>query len=170
MLDLLGPLMAEIWKPIEGYEAYYSVSSLGRVFSFRTEKYLKPIINGAGYFVVNLTLKSVMDKRLIHQLVCSAFHGACPTGRLTRHLDGNKLNNQESNLCWGTPKENSDDNAKYGVQLRGEAITVSKLTELEVHQILVSVEVQEVLAKRFGVSQVSISNIKSRKTWRHVVV
>lgn len=35
----------EEWFPIEGYESYYSVSNLGRVWSHRSNRALKPIIS-----------------------------------------------------------------------------------------------------------------------------
>jgi len=42
----------------------------------------------------------------VHQLVCEAFHGPCPPGMETLHLDENGLNNRAENLRWGTRKEN----------------------------------------------------------------
>lgn len=42
----------------------------------------------------------------VHRLVCEAFHGPCPTGLETLHLDENGLNNRPENLRWGTHKEN----------------------------------------------------------------
>ena len=46
-------MLNEIWKPvpIEGYEEFYFVSSLGRVKSLRTNRVLKGCINKDGYKV-----------------------------------------------------------------------------------------------------------------------
>ena len=43
----------------------------------------------------------------VHRLVCEAFHGPAPVGSpVVIHLDENGLNNNASNLRWGTQKEN----------------------------------------------------------------
>lgn len=42
----------------------------------------------------------------MHRLVCEAFHGPCPSGMETLHLDDDGLNNRPENLCWGTRKDN----------------------------------------------------------------
>lgn len=43
----------------------------------------------------------------IHRLICRAFHGDPPEGKnIVLHLDENALNNEPSNLRWGTQKEN----------------------------------------------------------------
>lgn len=43
----------------------------------------------------------------IHQLVCEAFHGPRPFPKaVVIHLDEDGTNNKESNLKWGTQKEN----------------------------------------------------------------
>lgn len=43
----------------------------------------------------------------VHRVVCEAFHGPAPFERaVVIHLDENALNNQASNLVWGTQKEN----------------------------------------------------------------
>ncbi|UOF79770.1 homing endonuclease [Caudoviricetes sp.] len=43
----------------------------------------------------------------VHRLVCEAFHGPAPfPGAVVIHIDENALNNEASNLRWGTQKEN----------------------------------------------------------------
>ena len=43
----------------------------------------------------------------VHRLICRAFHGDPPEGKnIVLHLDENALNNEPSNLRWGTQKEN----------------------------------------------------------------
>lgn len=41
----------------------------------------------------------------VHRLVCEAFHGPAPfPGAVVIHIDENALNNDASNLRWGTQK------------------------------------------------------------------
>jgi len=53
-------------------------------------------------------------KRAIHRLVAAAFHGPRPDGQHIRHLDGNHLNNEASNLTYGTPSQNILDQVAHG--------------------------------------------------------
>ena len=75
-------IQEEIWKPIEGYENLYSVSSLGRVKTLqkinlrgqlRKEKVLKQYINKKGYLYVVLFKDGKCKKKLVHRLVAEAF-------------------------------------------------------------------------------------------------
>ena len=51
----------------------------------------------------------------------------------------------------------------------GERNEIAKLTTDNVRAILASNDYQHVIAARYGVSQSTISHIKTRKVWKHVV-
>lgn len=42
----------------------------------------------------------------VHRAVCEAFHGPCPEGMETLHIDEDALNNRADNLEWGTRRQN----------------------------------------------------------------
>lgn len=71
--------MAEIWKPVVGYEDLYEVSNLGRCKRIKTQngrpinRLLKVHIRKAGYLDYNLCKDGVPCKRLVSRLVASAF-------------------------------------------------------------------------------------------------
>jgi ribosomal protein L22 len=101
----------EIWKPIEGYEDY-EVSSFGRVKSFKSKKnivgrILKPNLV-KGYFVVGLCKDKKEKKASIHQLVAAAFlnYKYDRVNSVVNHIDGNKTNNNISNLEVVTQRKN----------------------------------------------------------------
>jgi hypothetical protein len=71
-------------------------------------------------------------------------------------------------LRWATPTENMADMLDHGTRPRGEAHYRSKLTDDAVRQIRASTEEQSILARRYGVSQPLISNIRSGAGWKHV--
>lgn len=115
----------ERWLPIPGYEGYYEVSDRGRVRSlprecpgnnwrFRPGRALSPGPRSRGYLQVNLSLHGVVKPYSVHVLVAAAFHGPRPKGMEIRHLDGNKANNQPSNLAYGTSSENKQDAIRHG--------------------------------------------------------
>ena len=65
---------SEIWKDVKGYEGLYQVSNLGRIWNVKTQRILKPIDTGRGYFRVHLTAKNGKRKQeLIHRLAAIAF-------------------------------------------------------------------------------------------------
>ncbi len=51
----------------------------------------------------------------VHTLVLMAFAGPRPAdGMVTRHLNGDKLDNRAANLAWGTVQENIHDKFAHG--------------------------------------------------------
>lgn len=60
--------------------------------------------------------------RPVHRVVLETFVGPRPTPRHHgAHLDGNRNNNDRSNLAWKTPEENEADKRAHGTQPKGGA-------------------------------------------------
>lgn len=123
------------------------------------------------YKKINLRIGGRNVGRFVHALVCSAFHGPCPLGRETSHLNGIGSENGPENLAWETPKQNHARQLQHGVLLFGERATNAKLSDAateEVRRLWAKGGVlQRELAVRFGVSQPTISEIVNRrKRWR----
>jgi hypothetical protein len=95
----------------------YSINRLGDLFGprFGTRRKLATYINPKGGHVC-ITLCGATH--FIHCLLLTVFVSPRPEGLVCRHLDGNPLNNNLSNLSWGTPRENYDDVIKHGVSKR----------------------------------------------------
>lgn len=93
-------------KKIVGYEDY-AISENGDVFSYRTNKFLKPQKNRRGYYCVLLYRDGNVKLCRIHRLVAEAFLPN-PNGYDTvDHIDGCKENNCVSNLQWMTAADNT---------------------------------------------------------------
>lgn len=100
-------------KEIEGYEGFYSVTEDGRVFTHRQNKFLK-FGDSRGHFNVPLTMDGTQKRINVHRLVAAAFIPN-PLGKpQVKHIDGNKKNNNASNLEWCTGKENVRHSIKLG--------------------------------------------------------
>jgi hypothetical protein len=56
-------------RDIKGYEGLYAVTSCGKVWSYRSKKFLKPYDNGFGYLYVNLNNDGKKKQFKIHRLV-----------------------------------------------------------------------------------------------------
>lgn len=91
----------EIWKPIPGYERY-EVSNKGQVWDNERIKLVHPITPKNSRHYIDCRVKIPIFKSgraTIHRLVIWAFTGSLSTpGRQVNHKDGNKLNNNLSNL------------------------------------------------------------------------
>jgi hypothetical protein len=107
----------EEWLPVVDYENYYEVSSYGRVRNAVTQKHVGSL-DKYGYMKVTLRTPGSKRDYRIHRLVLEAFHGKPDVSRqLGLHRDGNKLNNREDNLYWGTQQENMQDAIEHGTHV-----------------------------------------------------
>lgn len=97
----------EIWKPISGYESYYSVSNLGRVRGERNGKVLKPQVRRHGYLSVWLYGDSGREQASIHRLVASAFCENPESLPEVNHKNEDKTDNRACNLEWVSHRYNS---------------------------------------------------------------
>lgn len=123
--------MEEIWKDIEGYEGRYQVSNLGRVkgldryvpFGINSSrmrevpgKLLKLQPHNKGYLTANLSQHSIITSYLVHRLVAEAFMLNPDNKEMVNHKDGNKRNNNATNLEWATRQENEDHAFRTGLK------------------------------------------------------
>lgn len=88
------------------------------------------------------------------------------------HRCDNRICVNPDHLFLGTPADNSRDMARKNRSTRGSRNPQAKLSEGDVRKIRRSYEAggvtQAQLSERFNVNGVTISNIITRKTWRHV--
>ena len=150
----------------------YYVTDDGRVWSERTQKYLSPQYDKNGY--VKVQLRSIDNKShrySVHRLVLENFNPIDNMENLqVNHIDGNKLNNNLSNLEWVTCKENIN----HAVQnnLRAKINGSAKLTEeqvIEIYKRANSGEQNIVLANEFHVHPDQIGRIKYKKAWKELL-
>lgn len=121
--------MIEIWKPIKGYEKYYLISDIGRVWSIRRNKALRHKIDRYGYKVVCLSVGGKCYHRTVHRLVAQTFLPNPLALATVNHINEIKTDNRVTNLEWASIA----DNDNYGTRNRRIADTKSKLP---VEQIL----------------------------------
>ena len=97
----------EKWKDIDGFPDY-KISSEGKILRISKNYYLKPCLDKSiGYFVVNLyDTKGRPHRKFLHRLIAEAFIPNPENKRTVNHIDGNKSNNELSNLEWATDGEN----------------------------------------------------------------
>ena len=165
---------SEIWKPVQGYEGIYDVSSLGRIRRALDSKpttrsgpgfILKHVLNGHGYPNITLCRDGKQRSFGVHQLVCRAFHGPPPfEGAEVAHGDGDKRNPRESNLRWATHAENGAD-ARWHRSIRPNKLMVEEVLEIRRRYKPGN---RRALAEEFRVSATTISAIVTRRTFKHL--
>lgn len=166
----------EIWKDVVGYEGYYKVSNFGRIRSFVLGGYngciLSQTTHKQGYKRINLSDGKSDSEHLVHRLVATAFTPN-PYGKETvNHIDGNKSNNNVSNLEWATQSENNRHAIRTGLKIfteknrlastRGFKISRDQVADIRI-RFLKGKSLSE-LAKMYSVSKAQICRIVNRKS------
>lgn len=137
--------MEEVWKPINGYEGQYEISSHGRVKSVKRlishkrghicvpERILVGYKTPDGYQRVYLSSNRTQRKFLVHRLVAEAFIPNPNNLPLINHRDENKQNNRVDNLEWCT----NEYNVNFGTRNKriGESNTNSKYFSKSIMQL-----------------------------------
>lgn len=96
-----------VWKAVEGFEDRYLVSNHGEVYSFVTDRILRPGKTGDGYYTINLCRPGQRQRsHYIHVLVAKAFIPNPMHKPTVNHKDGNRDFNVVDNLEWATYSEN----------------------------------------------------------------
>ena len=138
----------------------YGISNKGNVKSLKTGKILKPSISGR-YARVTLEGK----KYYIHRLVGEFFIPKIEGKIFINHKDGNRYNNDVSNLEWCTQKENVTHSILSGRRNRPAA----KLNKDQVKEIRTKyskrTESYRIIGERYGVCGMTISQILRNETW-----
>ena len=111
--------MEEVWRPIPDYEGYYEASNMGRIRSvdryvknywgsttFLKSRIMVCYIAKTGYMQVKLSKNGVEKKPLVHRLVALTFLPNPLQLPQVNHIDGDKTNNNVTNLEWCTGSDN----------------------------------------------------------------
>lgn len=179
----------EIWKEIPCYEGYYEASDEGSIRSVdrkiihsvkgmanRKGQMLSPKINKYGYCGVTLNKLGNRKDFNIHRLIALSFIPNLENKPHVNHLDGNKANNNVSNLEWCTQSENIIH--AYARKLmtsearRGERSNFALLTDDDVVMIR-KIHTKgfctiKQLAQVFGIADETVRTIIKRINWKHV--
>lgn len=101
--------MVEEWRDCVGFEGFYQVSNLGRIRSLdrvlsdgrkRKGQMMRTRIGAKGYVKVGLRDGVQQHTFNVHRLVAISFIDGYAEDKVVDHIDGDKTNNNVSNLRW----------------------------------------------------------------------
>lgn len=107
-------------KDIKNYEGLYAITSCGRVWSYRSNKFLTPVSNGRGYLKITLSKDGQKKQHYIHRLVGEAYIANPNNLPQINHKNEIKTKNYINNLEWCDNQYNNDyshSKAVYCVEL-----------------------------------------------------
>lgn len=152
----------EVWKDIKGYEGLYQVSNQGRIWNVKTQRILKPINAGNGYYRVHLTAKNGKRKcELIHRLVALVFLPNPNNYPVVNHKDENPANNALDNLEWCSQRYN----VNYGARNQKCAETLKKsqgykdVIQVEGDKEIARFPSQAEASRQTGIQQANIGKV-----------
>ena len=154
----------------------YCINEYGLILNIRTRCRIIPSISKKGYLQVCLTNKNTYS---IHRLVALTFIENKENKPEVNHKDGNKLNNNISNLEWNTTQENLEHKRinnlgktlKAKLSATGMNNSQAKLDEEDVIFIRTNCETIidiKKFSKELNVSIATIYDIKNRRSWTHI--
>ena len=160
----------ERWAIIPGFEGRYEASTEGRIRQRiasprRRSGFIVPQNNADhGYKRVGLYADGKFKCFLVHRLVAETFMPARAKGTEVNHINGDKADNRIENLEWITHTENM----RHASRVLGRRFGKSRLTDEQVREIRASVGTCMEIASAYGVSAMTISRIRTRKSYKEV--
>ena len=173
----------EIWKPLVYPNLPYEknrflISSYGRLMNKNSGLIYRPELLRTGYYSVRIGLSHSERMHIIlHKAVAYTFIENPNHLKFVNHKDGNKQNNNVSNLEWCTASDNTQHayaNKLIDVsKISGENNSSSKLSEQDViiiratYQKGSSTSGERALARKYHVSRPTINNIINNRSWKN---
>jgi hypothetical protein len=179
-------MSGEAWRPIEGYEGLYEVSSKGRVRSIArvttrlhrgkivtqtiVERILKATVLKIGYEAVGLSKEGRVSTKYVHELVAGAFIGPRPPRHHICHCDGIGTHNSLENLRYDLPTGNAADRRLHGTDAVGENNPRCVYTNEQVALLKSQMgsKSNAELSRMYGIPRTTISSIRTGRNWSHI--
>lgn len=166
-----------IYSPKDNICEYYLIDRNCNIFSLYYGRFLENIISETGYHLVNLNTKDGKRiQRRIHRLGMMTFNyfPGCEELQID-HIDGNKDNNNISNLEWVTGKENVNRAINLGLRKSWDSQNnpAAKLTNdqvLNIVNMVINKIPDEIIFEKYPNIDIKLlDNIIYGRTWNNLI-
>lgn len=154
-----------VWKRYK--DSQYAVSQCGLVKNITSGRLKDLSIDTYGYLVTTLFKNGKRRQHKVHRMVAEMFVDGYDDQLQVNHIDGDKKNNHFKNLEWCTHEENRNHAIRNG-------LFPNRVSEVDVMNIRNEVIYFDgvlgvhATARRYKVSNATISRILNFKTWKDV--
>lgn len=156
------------------YFTGFLVTEEGQVFSKKTGRKLRQHENAHGYLTTKVFDPEycAWKQRRVHRLVAETYIDNKESKPEINHKDGNKQNNNVSNLEWVTSKENKTHAWRKGLYKDiGEVHFSSNLSNEQVHEMCRMMQEgfrNKEISEYFNLHKDRVSEIRSGNKWGHI--
>lgn len=159
---------------IQGTDQMYEIYENGDVYSYHSNKFLKPFIDKDGYLRVTITYNKRYRKKFIHRLVAQAFIENPEEYSIINHIDGDKKNNWPENLEWCTHSHNTKHAYRTGLKknTKGSESVLSKINKRDLPKLREDIKngmSYEDISEKYQISTTLISMIKNGKRYGETI-
>lgn len=159
------------WIDIIGYEGQYKINKEGQIFSLKSNKIMKNVICKSGYHVITLSKGTRKSKKQfkVHRLLMQHFRPINnDQNYVVNHIDGNKLNNNISNLEWCTVEENNQHALDNKLNVGNPKIDEHEAFEIKIKMVefmsnkvrnMTQIEYSRLLANEYNLSHRTVLDI-----------
>jgi len=150
-----------LYKDVRIHKGVFRVYEDGAVWEITASRWRPPDIDKDGYRILHLGGFVIK----LHRLILTVFQRPATRGEQGRHLDGDPSNNENSNLAWGSGKDNWIDRKLHG---REGAEWARLLTNEQALAVYNDPRPERDIAKEYNVQRNTIVYIKEKLTYKDI--
>lgn len=153
-------------------DSRFEISPSGIIRNVKTKYIKSQYVSDTGYYMITISKNNKSKPYRVHRLLANNFIENPKKLKEVNHIDGNKLNNDLSNLEWVSRSGNMQHAFSTGlINNTGVKNGMAKLNESkvrEIRELLKQGISQYKIAAKYNVSRGAILKIHLNKTWKHV--
>ncbi len=151
-------------------DSRFEISQSGIIRNVKTKSIKSQYVSDTGYYMITISKNNKSKPYRVHRLLANNFIENPKKLKEVNHIDGNKLNNDLSNLEWVSHFGNMQHAFSTGLANNtGVKNGMAKLNEskvCEIKELLKQGISQYKIATKYNVSRSAILKIHLNKTWK----